>query len=69
MPFQNLFIEHLKPSISKWSPSDKTQSFKVQVAVRFKPGLQENNKLVLPLHQVLKFRTGNQKLSKNFKSD
>lgn len=44
-------------------------SFKVQVAVRFKPGSQIENKLVLPLHQVLKFKKEGQKLSSNFKKD
>lgn len=58
--WKKLFFEYLFPSRNKWAaPADSAvtqQGFKIQVAVRFRPGERGTSALALPLHQFLKLK-------------
>jgi hypothetical protein len=62
--WKRYFFEHLFPARHKWNvESERISDHRIRVAVRFKPGVQRDRQLVLPLHQRLKMLKKGEKIS------
>jgi len=62
--WRSYFFDHLFPTRHKWDlESERIHDHKIRVAVRFKPGVQRERQLVLPLHQRLKMLKKGEKIS------
>jgi len=65
MDWRTFFWDQLFPARNKWSSCESlAQDHKIRVAVRFKPGHQEDTGMILPLHQRLKMLKKGQKISR-----
>jgi len=53
---RKFFFDTLYPARNKWSTSEVSHAFKIEVACRFRPGDRSSKNLVVPLHQFLKVR-------------
>lgn len=53
---RRFFFDTLFPARMKWSTSEVSHAFKIEVACRFRPGERVSKNLVVPLHQFLKVR-------------
>ena len=60
---KKFFFNTLLPAKNKWGEIENsaltTQTFKIEVMCRFRPGLRNNKNLVVPLHQFLKVKRQN----------
>jgi hypothetical protein len=60
---KKFFFNTLLPAKNKWGEIENsaltTQTFKIEVMCRFRPGLRNKKNLVVPLHQFLKVKRQN----------
>ena len=62
--WKGFFFDYLYPARYKWNlESERISDHKIRVAVRFKPGVQREKSLVLPLHQRLKMLKKGEKIT------